>query len=212
MKDIILLPLFPSLLLKAKLYYCNIEEIKNDIIQKHEGYVKSKTINDEMRADGQNAFTNLEKDKKYFGLKKEIEYIVDNTLQEIYGYSEISSYVCSMWSTCCCPGESGAPHYHSNSFYSGVYYLFENTPSNLEFYNPNNEKIALNVLGNMTEFNQYNCGKYAIVPEEYDLIFFPSYLYHKVLRNNSNQVRYSLGFNVYLKGDLNLPTGNLKLY
>ena len=33
-----------------------------------------------------------------------------------------------------------------------------------------------------------------------NLYKFPSHLLHRVLKNNSNEVRYSLAFNVFMKG------------
>jgi len=204
--------LFSTPLFRTKLYLNDIDIIKKDIIQNHREYVASGNINQEMLSDGKNAFTKLESNEKYFSLLEKINEIVRSSLKKIYCYDEdIEPYICAMWSTCCCPGESGEEHYHSNSFFSGSYYPFEETPSEISLYSPTHEKCALNINANITEWNHINSTSYTIKPQKYDLMFFPSYLKHKVLKNNTNIVRYSIAFNVFLKGTLKAETSNLYL-
>lgn len=204
--------LFPTPLFRTKLYPDDIEILKNDIISNHKKYTDSGNINHEMLSNGENAFTNLETNEKYFSFIERINEIVGNSLKKIYCYdNDIEPYICALWSTCCCPGESGEDHYHSNSYFSGTFYPFDETPSEIMFYSPTHEKTTLNINANVTEWNYINSTSYTIKPQKCDLIFFPSYLKHKVLKNNTNIVRYSLAFNVFLKGNLKAQTGNLYL-
>jgi len=200
-------PLFPTLLFKTKLILDNNEKLKSNIIKNHKGH---KTINDNVVAH-QNAVLGLEKDSRFDEVKSKIEKIIISTLQEIYQSVDIQFYLCAMWSTCCLPGESGQDHFHSNSFYSGVFYPFEVTSSEISFYSPLQDKFSLDISGNILNWNHFNSPSYNIQPEQFDLIFFPSYLYHRVLKNTSNIKRYSLAFNIFLKGDLKAPTSNLIL-
>jgi uncharacterized protein (TIGR02466 family) len=200
-------PLFPSPLFKTKLIFENNDELKQNIIRNHKNHKK---INDSVTAN-QNAVLGLENDIKFLDIKCEIEKIISSTLKEIYQSTDIDFYICSMWSTCCLPKESGQDHFHSNSFYSGVFYPFEVTPSELSFYSPLQDKFSLDLTGNIKNWNHFNSPSYNIQPEQFDLIFFPSYLYHKVLKNKSNITRYSLAFNIFLKGNLKAPTSSLFL-
>ena len=204
--------LFPTPLFRTKLYPDDLELLKDDIVNKHKEYVSSGNVNEEMLADGENAFTGLQYNEKYSSFMGRINEIVSHTLKQVYCYDDdIEPYVCDMWSTCCCPGESGEGHYHCNSQFSGTFYPFDETPSEISFYSPNHEKNSLNINGNVSEWNPLNCTQYTIKPEKCDLIFFPSYLKHKVQQNKTNIVRYSLAFNVYLKGNLKAKTGTLYL-
>jgi uncharacterized protein (TIGR02466 family) len=212
MEPIDLVNLFPIPLLKTKLYSDDIDIIKNDIIKNHEKYVDIGNVNDEMNSDGENAYTKLETNEKYFSLVDKINEIAKESLKKIYCYDDdLDPYLCTMWSTCCCPGESGEDHYHSNSFFSGSFYPFDETPSEIRFYSPNQEKVTLNVNGNISEWNYYNSTTYTIKPQKCDLLLFPSYLKHKVLRNSTQNVRYSLSFNIFLRGTLKAETSNLYL-
>lgn len=212
MEKVILEPIFPSLLFITKLEIDNIEEIKKDIIENHKSYVSKNKINDEMTPYGENAFTRLEFNPKYKNLIESIERIIDRSLKESLLFTDLNCYVSAMWSTCTCPGESGEDHYHSNSYFSGVFYPFDSTPSQLRFYSPNHENYSLNVCGNINTWNPYNSASYDLQPQKNNLIFFPSYLKHRVLKNNSNIVRYSLAFNIYLRGTLKAETSNLILH
>jgi uncharacterized protein (TIGR02466 family) len=204
--------LFPVPLFRAKLYVEDLDIIKNDIIKNHETYAKTGNVNDEMLSDGENASTKLENNKIYASLVEKINQVVKNSLKKVYCYDDdLEPYLSTMWSTCCCPGESGEDHYHSNSCFSGSFYPFNETPSEIRFYSPNQEKVTLNLNGNIQEWNYYNSTTYTVKPQKCDLIFFPSYLKHKVLRNNTQTVRYSLAFNIFFKGTLKAETSNLYL-
>lgn len=204
--------LFPTPLFRTKLYSDDLELLKDDIINNHKKYVSSGNINEEMLASGENAFVGLEHNEKYFSIIGRINEIVNHTLKQVYRYDDdIEPYICAMWSTCCCPGESGEEHYHSNSFFSGTFYPFDETPSEISFYSPTHEKASLNINANVSEWNSLNSTSYSIKPQKCDLIFFPSYLKHKVLKNKTNTVRYSLAFNVFLRGNLKAKTSSLYL-
>ena len=53
-----------------------------------------------------------------------------------------------------------------------------------------------------TEFNIHNSQKFNFKPKNKMIIFFPSELYHKIEKNNSNITRYSIDFNM-------MPIGNI---
>tara|TARA_Y100001968_G_C19338926_1_gene708392 strand:+ start:401 stop:1012 length:612 start_codon:yes stop_codon:yes gene_type:complete len=104
-------------------------------------------------------------------------------------------------------GSSHYPHLHSDSMYSGVYYI--KVPINakeagdLIFHRDFSESF---ILGS-------RCGKYkdgytqdasdyiraSVSPIEEVLILFPSWLPHSVSENNTNEDRISLSFNYRIK-------------
>lgn len=207
MNNIELEPLFSTPLLKTKVILDDIKTLQKEIIKNHKQH---NSILDEVTLN-KNAVVNLENDERFFSLKNEIEKLSSFILKDIYQTKDLDYYVSAMWSTCCLPEESGEIHFHSNSFYSGVFYPFEDTPSDICFYSPVQEKFSLDITGNVMRWNQFNSGSYPVSPSQNDLILFPSYLKHKVMKNKSKNTRYSLAFNIFIRGDLKAPTSNLLL-
>jgi len=199
--------LFPTRLFKTKHNPKDLEDIKKYIIENHSHH---QTPN-KMSMNRDNAFLGLEKDVRFFSLKKDVENIFNKILSESYKTHSIEAYVCSMWSTCNIPGEGGQMHLHTNSYFSGVFYPFKETSSNICFFSPLQDKISLDIAGNVTEWNEFNCPNYEYSPQECDLIFFPSYFLHQIMFNNSKRRRYSVAFNLFLRGNLLSPTSNIIL-
>lgn len=89
-----------------------------------------------------------------------------------------------------------AKHIHPGSIISAVYYI--KVPDNsgeIIFYTPlqNYDKF---IFGNMIEkYNSYNSSTYTYIPKSGDLIMFPSWLYHNVSDNKSEEERISIAFN-----------------
>lgn len=97
------------------------------------------------------------------------------------------------------PGEQSNYHNHNNSMYSGIFYI--NTDDNsgaISFEDYSIKRFQLK----MSEYNYNNAPEIKFHPQNRLLIFFPSEMYHKILTNNSNIIRYSLAFNL-------VPTGLL---
>ena len=92
-------------------------------------------------------------------------------------------------------------HHHKNSFYSGIIYFDQYQREDEGFL------YLLNPLGKYTDFfikpnksNPLNTHLTIIPPEYNKLIFFPSYLSHKI-GEFKGKVRYSLAFNIVPKGE-----------
>ena len=45
-------------------------------------------------------------------------------------------------------------------------------------------------------FTEYNSNCWGFSPEPKQLLLFPSYLMHRIMKNKSNKVRHSLAFNI----------------
>ena len=130
-----------------------------------------------------------------------------NTLKEkIYSsfldYKNLYEYkndfaITTSWITKSNPGNYGEYHKHMNCFFSGIYYFKLPINSGLISFNKFNNE---NILIVPQKWNKYNNYGHEENIEENDIIFFPGNLYHTQLKNNSNDVRYSLAFNIMPKG------------
>ena len=106
--------------------------------------------------------------------------------------------ITTSWGTRTDPGGFSPFHKHRNSVYSGVLYFENIQGGKLEFYFDN---IIEQILPNKpTEWNLYNSKFWSMVPEKNKVVFFPSYLSHKVTLNESSEPRYSLAFNMFPEG------------
>ena len=91
-------------------------------------------------------------------------------------------------------------HNHKNCFYSGIYYFGEYSDDSglIEFQNP--IKSLPDFYMEPFDSNIINSTVWQIPPESKKLIFFPSYLNHRIMPHHNNISRRSLAFNI-------VPTG-----
>ena len=104
-------------------------------------------------------------------------------------------------------------HTHRNSFYSGVLYFGE--------YSKDDKHAPIQFESPITEFpshfivpkkwNIHNCFTWDVYPSTGTLLFFPSYLRHRIGMHNDDNPRYSLAFNIvpygsYGEGDSSYNT------
>jgi uncharacterized protein (TIGR02466 family) len=84
-------------------------------------------------------------------------------------------------------------HDHRNSYYSGVLYL-DNVVNGgeLQFRNP---IPGTGFLLTPTEWNTFNYEVFYLTPEKHLLLFFPSYLQHRINKYNGIDSRYSIAMN-----------------
>ena len=111
-------------------------------------------------------------------------------LSEIGGAEKVK--ITTSWLTAIEPNTTPTLHRHQNSWFSGVYYFQDFSYSCLEFKNPIERDIDLK-NGKLT-------GNWRLQPEKNRLVIFPSYLYHKIEKNTSDEVRHSLAFNIMPDG------------
>ena len=100
--------------------------------------------------------------------------------------------ITTSWLTAIAPNATPTLHRHSNSWFSGVYYFQDLSYSGLEFKNPIERDIDLK--------NSKLTGNWRLEPKKNRLVVFPSYLYHKIEKNTSDEVRHSLAFNIMPDG------------
>jgi len=110
-------------------------------------------------------------------------------IMNIDGHGEILNY----WFNVNSKYDYNISHSHPGSYFSASLYL--KTPKNsgnLVFERPDN--LRETILFHKP--NEHNFGDCQVIPEENLLVIFPSYLYHHVSRNDSDDTRVSIAFNI----------------
>jgi len=103
--------------------------------------------------------------------------------------------ITSAWTIINFKSSSNSRHIHSNNYISAAYYV--KAPKNsgdIIFYDPRNEKLIRKPITNKD--NVLNAETVNIKPQDGLLVLFPSYLYHSVEENLSNEERIVISFNL----------------
>jgi uncharacterized protein (TIGR02466 family) len=108
---------------------------------------------------------------------------------------QISLNITTCWAIVNGKMASNSVHSHPNSILSGVYYLQapENSGS-IYFSDPRPSSRVL--VPPVAEFNIWNFPKVSYKPYVGTMLIFPSWLWHGVEMNMSEEVRISLSFNI----------------
>ena len=108
--------------------------------------------------------------------------------------------ISTSWITKTTKGNQSDMHLHRNCFYSAVYYFdeYDKDCASLEFRNPLSKFSSYYLMP--LEHNQINSSSVHVKPRSKLLLFFPSYMEHRVLEHKGSTDRYSLAFNL-------VPTG-----
>jgi len=140
------------------------------------------------------------------GNKPEYQLLVTELLRmqkEIYDNEHIDrqAKLGNMWANINPPGGMNQPHIHPNALFSGVYYVKSQPQSGrLKIYDP-----RPGVQLNMPSRKPGNPGKDLwreayIDPIPGRIVMFPSWLWHAVEENKSNDIRISVSFNFIQDG------------
>ena len=97
---------------------------------------------------------------------------------------------------------------------SGVYYLkAEKNSGDINFKKKYNEQkiFPTSITPDYSEYDYTNSENFKFPTKNGNVIIFPSTLMHEVTKNESNDIRYSLAFNVFCKGIFGKDEYELKL-
>jgi uncharacterized protein (TIGR02466 family) len=147
-------------------------------------------------------------------LKNELFFHVNLFAEKYLKIVNTQFYFLNSWIVKHRPNDWAQAHHHINSLLSGVYYLkTEKNNGDINFIkDPKDQNIfPLAITPNYGEYNQSNSKYYKFEPKVGNLIIFPSTLMHEVTINKSNNIRYSLAFNVFCKGIFGKNEYELKL-
>ena len=124
--------------------------------------------------------------RKYLTVKDNAKFYLQNSWCNIHG-----------------PEEESQIHYHASSLLSGVYYpIFPKNSGNIAFHKGSsyNNVFHKSIRFEYEEHNNVTAEQYVLGLREGTIVIFPSHLEHSVEKNNSNENRYSLAFNFYVRG------------
>lgn len=125
--------------------------------------------------------------------------------REIYAITRtVEFYITNSWVNIYGRGDQAGAHLHHNSLLSGVLYLQTSDAGgeivfHKDMHSPNTFPLAVDP--EVVASNIYNCRSWGYRPATNDICIFPSYLSHSVQPNESAQARWSLAFNVFIKGE-----------
>tara|TARA_B100000508_G_C11415360_1_gene255455 strand:- start:51 stop:632 length:582 start_codon:yes stop_codon:yes gene_type:complete len=122
-------------------------------------------------------------------LVKKIENVVNETLSEIE-YT-VPLKMSTSWFTRISPGDMGRNHYHTNSFYSGIFY-FQDCNSNLVVAKQNPQ---IHVPFKTKNFGLISSGDVALKADKGHMILIPGDIRHYIEQNLKGENRNSLAMN-----------------
>ena len=152
--------------------------------------------------------SDISKDRKILNsmpeLKAEIEDHCENYVRKYLTVKDSAKfYLQNSWCNIHGPNERSQIHYHGNSLLSGVYYpILPKNSGDIAFHKVG---IYTNIFHQSIRFeydehNNITAEQYVVELEEGAIVIFPSHLEHSVQKNLSNENRYSLAFNFYVRG------------
>jgi len=203
-KTIDVIPLFPSPLgifnveedcSGLKKIITNYEFVRADESSSDKSYITTDL----------NILENFSKEKdiiiKYFNIYK----------NELFKLEDQNFQMTTSWGTKTEPEGYSQFHNHQNCVYSGVFYFDEIPGGNLEFesYGIYPRQIILN---DPTEWGVFNSRSWILPAKQNLLVFFPSYLYHRITKNTSSKSRYSLSFNFFPIGSFGVNDSSITVY
>jgi len=188
----------------SKVIYINyLNDITNEQLHEIKNYLS--TLEYE-RANPVDLSTNSSKsfqvleNKKLFFLKQKLIQEFNLFKNNVLKYENNDFVFTTSWVAKSLKNQTSEWHRHDNCMYSGIFYVnTDENCGNLLFENfYDTKRFTLRT----TEDNFYNSKSFFVAPKNKMLIFFPSEIYHKILKNNSNIERYSIAFNL-------MPIGNI---
>ena len=185
---------FPTIIY-AKDFELDLNQMAQNIIQwsKEDKGVQKTNVN------GWHSETNMHEKPEYKPLVDELFKMVNEVFNEewVDGQAKLGN----MWANINPPGGYNRPHIHPNSLFSGVYYV--KAPINsgqlvctdprpgIQTCMPNRKK---------GEPPKYLWRDIHLQPKENRAVIFPSWLWHSVQPNQSNDIRISISFNFVQDG------------
>ena len=139
----------------------------------------------------------IEKNNTPYNFVKAIHGHVKEVIVEGFGWKYVPEKVgmSEIWAIINKKGTFNKSHNHPGSYLSAAYYVkAPKNCGNINFYDPNEiKKFNSPAIENLTELSTSG---FSIKPEEGNLLIFPSYLYHDVGKNLSDDDRIVISFNV----------------
>jgi len=135
-------------------------------------------------------------------IKDAVQEALDVYAQEVMGITQ-TLFVTQSWTLVNNPTVGMHGHSHSNSSISGSLYFCElPKPVASMIFDRHNTYQQLQLNPEREKQNIFNTPLNIVTPEAGEIILFSSGLQHLVETNTSNEPRYSIAFNTFIKGKL----------
>jgi len=127
-----------------------------------------------------------------------IHTAIDHYVKKIMMWTSNEFYVTQSWINVNPQNTEHHIHYHVNSILSGTFYLQTNEYDNIIFYNKS-EQAMLQI--ERSSFNIWNSDYWKVPVTDNTIIIFPSSLSHSVAKNECDNNRISIAFNIFARGE-----------
>lgn len=135
------------------------------------------------------------------GIKRFCEKSLEDYFSRIYSPADnvnVKPYITQSWINFMNPGTTHVPHTHPNSIISGCFYIdVDSNSDSIDFIKFDYKQFAFSTK----ETNDFNTTVVSLKVNRLDLILFPSSIYHTVPKTENKNIRISLAFNSFLKGE-----------
>ena len=197
-------PLFPSTVAKIILDL-DFDVFKNEIDNLKYDKITSNGSSNILITEDRKILNNFPKEKEIF-----LECF-NEFKRNILKQDSCDFQITTSWAIKSLKESYGQYHKHCNSVYSGVFY-FDDSNVAIEFDCENIIPYQI-MLPNPSEWNIHNSKIWKFFPQKNMLLFFPSYMRHRITENNSENDRTSLAFNMFPVGKIGEKDSvmNLKL-
>ena len=174
-------------------------------------------LNREISTEEKNFFNKLERTKNSYNynsknnyvldeeplstLKKELFLRVEDYFQKIITpKTNVLPYITQSWVNWTKSGEEHHKHAHSNSLFSGVFYIdADEEYDSIKFFKRHTyESLSIEPY----EYHLFNSESWTFKVKTGDIILFPSSLGHLVESKIGDNLRTSLSFNTFIKGTI----------
>jgi uncharacterized protein (TIGR02466 family) len=178
------------------------EDFKLDINQMAQNIIQWSNQNQGIKktnVNGWHSETNMHEKPEYKPLVDELFRMVYQVFKE--ECLEKDAVLGNMWANINPPGGYNKPHVHPNSLFSGVYYV--KTPPNcgrLICQDPRPGIQTCMPTRQKVEIPKHLWREVHLQPKENRAVMFPSWLWHSVHPNQSNEPRISVSFNFIQRG------------
>ena len=126
-------------------------------------------------------------------IKDYLKHIMSNEFG--WRYVPNKQRIVAMWAIINKKNSFNVTHNHQNCYFSAAYYVKKPKNSgDITFFDPKEAKTYR--FPKIEKYTEYSAETVTIKPEEGDLLIFPSYLYHSVDKNLSEDDRIIVSFNV----------------
>jgi uncharacterized protein (TIGR02466 family) len=191
-----IMPLFPTPVL---VYEVEIEEKEKLFLLSQ--YPDNVTANQGNLTSTDNSIL---KNSELQRLNEMLLFYVNDAFTRIHNpRQECELYITQSWLNFSSENQYHHEHTHKNSFYSAVLYLQVTEEDNITLYHPTYDN-RYEIYSN--HYDLYNSSSWQVPVKDNMLLIFPSSLPHSVPSVKHNNMRVSLSFNTFLRGEFGDPS------